>query len=638
VSSALAAGLVAQNWLTPLGASRAYSMLPKGHAALGFGLFLVAGLVAAAALWLDDEAPEERRGATRATPKRAPTGALLYAAVALVALASGLSYLDVESPLAIYPWGAGLVLLGVAAWRRDPPSPVTADRMTALGWAALLLVIAVAVAWRLPGLAEIPPQVHGDEAACGLEARRILHGEVPNLLGLGWYDIPYPSFALSALFMTLFGDDLFGLRMGSVVLGVASVGLLFLAARRLYGLRCATIAALLLAMSHWHVHFSRIGTDYMQACFAAMLALFFFVRARQDGRWLDWVIAGLAVGLSCSVYYAGRAVILVLAAFLVVERLCDGAAERRRSQGLTAMVLAAVMFVAPTYAVTARLPSALTDRSRGVFVLSEHNLEHSFGGDGERDVPRLLVEQAAKSLAAFNWRGERSDQHSHAAPLLDFWSGAVFAVALVALTALGWKRRYRLVVLWFWVNLVAGSILTVDAMFSPRMVVALPMVFVLPALLLDRWLESARRAGGVAGVLALAAIALFLPASALGNYADYFDLHVNRLQIARRPTLLARFVREVNADDRVYVYGRISLGYDTPRFLVPDVDGADMGTGTALPPPAEAAGKGIAVVVDAEWEGGPALLAAVEDAHPDALHSRLHLADGRVAFEVLRWR
>jgi hypothetical protein len=271
-----------------------------------------------------------------------------------------------------------------------------------------------------------------------------------------------------------------------------------------------------------------------------------------------------------------------------------------------------------------------------VFVLSEPNLEHSFGS-GERDVPRLLIEQTVNSLTAFNWRGERSDQHSHAAPLLDFWSAAVFAVALVGLTALGWKRRYRLVVLWFWINLVAGSILTVDAMFSPRMVVALPVVFVLPALLLDRWLESAQGAGRVARRVVLAAIALFLPASALGNYADYFDLHVHRLQIARRPTILARFAREVNADYRVYVYGRISLGYDTPHFLVPDVDGVDMGTAAALPPPAGSAAKGVAVVVDPEWEGGPALVAAIEAAHPEARHSRLHLADGRVAFEVLRW-
>ncbi len=532
--SALLTALFAQNWLTPLGASRAYSQLPKGRVGLGFALFLVAGLVAAAVVWRDgDSAKDGQAGPVGAA--LALNGGLLYGAVALVVLATGLAFFDIHSPVAVYPWAVGLVLL-VGAFVRHGERGVSAPKgMSTSEWLGLLMVIGLAFAWRFPGLADIPAQVHGDEAACGLEARRILRGEVANLLGLGWYEIPYLSFALSAAFMRIFGDDLFGLRMGSLTLGVATVGLLYLTLRRAYGLRVALTASSLLAVSHWHVHFSRIGTDYMQASFATMLTLFFFVRARQDGRRLDWVLAGLSIGLACSVYYAGRVILVILAAFLILERIADAvsgnvaddADRRRASAGPALLVLAAVLFVAPTFAVSARMPSTLTDRSRGVFLLSAQNLEHSFESTGTDGLPQLLALQAAKSLSAFNWRGERSEQHSHAAPLLDFWSGAAFAVGLIAFTAVGWRPRYRMIVLWFWANLILGSVLTVDAMFSPRMIVAVPIVFVFPALLLDRLCSLGERGFGRLGARGMGALLVgFVCASAVANYGDYFRLHV----------------------------------------------------------------------------------------------------------------
>ncbi len=622
----LAIAFAGQQLLTPLGESRALADLPEQWVGVGFALLVLGGLLAAVAVWATDGPRRQAGGDAR---EGMPSPGLLRAGLACGVTAALVCFLDPASRWAIAPWAIGLLLLAASCWQPAPARVAT--RLQSWEWICLSIATLVAVLYRFPDLAGAPAQVHGDEAACGLEARLILAGDVPNLLGIGWYDIPNLSFAISAASMAMFGDDLFGLRAASAILGVLSIPLLFFLVRRLFDPRAAALAAAMLACSHWHVHFSRIGTDYMQASFASLLALWFFVRALQDRRLFDWVMTGLCIGLAASVYHAGRVAPLVIAASLLLDRSAWDAPRRR---GVAMMVVAAVLFVAPTVTVIARLPSALVDRSNDVFVLSQANLKHTYEDSDADDPLEVLVLQTAHSLAAFNRRGERSEQHSHRAPLLDFWSGPLFAAGLIAFTALAWKRRYRLIAIWFWSSFVLGSVLTVDAMFSPRMIVALPVVFVFAGLILERaWRLAEPRIGGVASA---SLVVLLLAVSGVANWNDYFGLHLHRLQPEGPPTTLARYVRRAMPGHRVYVFGHQSILYETGRFLVPDFDGVDVGpTDLEVPVADPGAGKGLAFVLDRAWQGWRDQATRIEQAYPGASRSVLARANGRPAYELL---
>jgi len=63
-------------------------------------------------------------------------------------------------------------------------------RASLLRAGAVTGVLVLAVALRLPHLASVPPDVHGDEAAVGLDARALLHGGWGGLFGLGWAGVP----------------------------------------------------------------------------------------------------------------------------------------------------------------------------------------------------------------------------------------------------------------------------------------------------------------------------------------------------------------------------------------------------------------------------------------------------------------
>ena len=87
------------------------------------------------------------------------------------------------------------------------------------GWAGLGLVAGLtvlALSLRLPHLTGTPADVHGDEASIGLEAQAFLSGQNPNLFTVGFAAMPRLSYAIPAVSMRIFGNDLFGLRMASV--------------------------------------------------------------------------------------------------------------------------------------------------------------------------------------------------------------------------------------------------------------------------------------------------------------------------------------------------------------------------------------------------------------------------------------
>ena len=93
----------------------------------------------------------------------------------------------------------------------------------------LVLIIGLALALRLAEVANVPVFVAVDEAVTGNQARLILDGHLPSVFGLGWENLPALSYATHAATMSIFGDNLFGLRMSSVILGTLSIGLLLFA-------------------------------------------------------------------------------------------------------------------------------------------------------------------------------------------------------------------------------------------------------------------------------------------------------------------------------------------------------------------------------------------------------------------------
>ncbi len=456
-------------------------------------------------------------------------GALLSALVAS-ALVSG----PVEALAAQWFWIAGIVLLVIAAlvWPAPPPLPLSrlrwrlaADttsrdqsRWRALWntWGDWLLVgglLAVGLALRLPNLATMPYVVHGDEASCALEALRWLHGEVHTLFSTGWYGLPVAGFGIPALVMHFAGDDLFGLRLSSVIVGLLSLVLMYLLAREFAGRRVAFVATALLTFSHLHIQFSRSGIHYIHALFAVELTLWLLVRALRDRSAVAAVLAAVAMSLSAQVYFSARLVFVIVPLFIAGLLLLNRSLLAGRASTFGWLLAGVVAALGPLGAYFHANSNPLNSRTNEVLILSQTPWlrDHLIGQFGTADIPTVLLRQLAAVPLIPVGVADQSTQYGPHYSLLDIGVATLVTIGFFYALLRLREPAYLLLSIWITGTVMFGGVLTIDMPDWQRLLVMLPALCLLAALLLEDILHRVER-----GVVSLAARApaIRLPAPA----------------------------------------------------------------------------------------------------------------------------
>jgi len=95
---------------------------------------------------------------------------------------------------------------------------------------------------------------------------------------------PHPPLYYLTLhgWMAVFGKSPVVVRSLSVILGVASIGAVYLLAMELYDQRTGLVAALLLSLSTFHIQYSQTARMYAMLLFFAALSLLFYARCLKD--------------------------------------------------------------------------------------------------------------------------------------------------------------------------------------------------------------------------------------------------------------------------------------------------------------------------------------------------------------------
>jgi hypothetical protein len=235
------------------------------------------------------------------------------------------------------------------------------------------------------------------------------------------------------------------------------------------------------------------------------------------------------------------------------------------------------------------------------------------GASHEQDAYRtdnfgtIIGLQVQRTLESFTYTGETSMQYEHRAPLLDFWTGALFVLGV---GVFGWRLRnpsYFLLAIWLWLTLLLGSILTTDAPFSPHLVGMLALLAIFPALFIDLVWRLLERAAGTAGRFgAVIAVGALVSVAAFANVRDYVQVHTVLLQPADEFTVLSYYMLQVQDQYQVYFISRhdSSLDYDTVNFLAPGNEGISLRDGPIVlqPRPPD---KGMIFIIDpglSDWQ------------------------------------
>jgi 4-amino-4-deoxy-L-arabinose transferase-like glycosyltransferase len=466
---------------------------------------------------------------------------------------------------------------------------------------AVLLVIALLV--RTYDLAHIPANLGGDEGTQGVAALELVERPLGNPFSTGWYSVPTMSFLAYGLSMRVFGATVTGLRMLSALIGAATVLTTFLLARDLWGERVAWLSGIMLTVSHFHIHFSRLGSNQIFDGFFMTLALWLLVRGLRSrdngsisrggshatGR-LKFALTGATIGAGWYGYFGARLVGIVAACYLGWRAVVEHRFLARYGRDMLVMACAALVVVAPLLLHYTAHPETMASRFNQVSIFASGWLAREQAITG-RSAASLLLQQLWKSISAFNYTLDPTFWYRPQIPLLDFFSGILFIIGLVWSMAENSAAHWRwpangLLLLWFWLAIILGWVLTENPPSSMRMTVIAPALAIFVSLGLNWLMElkdslKSHVSHLTAYVLRFTLYSLLLAIVFLNLY--YYFLIYTPTRIYGNPnaevaTELGRYLREQDDKAVAYFYGPPFMYWDfgTLRFLARDVEGVNV--------------------------------------------------------------
>ncbi len=558
----------------------------------GVAYYVVAvGLFAGLVYWLERSTNEP--GAIAAW-RRALAAHRLRAGMTIVGLALTLAAARAtiaEPPPASFrgyliAWALGVVLVVAAQWPAVTSWPTAWARWRpwlaahAFELAALALWVLLAAFLRLWRIEQIPYPLSGDEAAMGLEARRVMAGELRNPFTVGWLSHPTLWFFGQAQVMALVGSNILGLRLLSALIGVTSVITLYLAAREMFGLAVAQIAAALLAAYPFHIHFSRQGLNNISDAWLTPLVFFFLLRGLRRREHWAMALAGVCLGLMQYGYLGSRVAPLVVAAFLLTLALGEREFIARHARGLLALVIGALAAGMPILFWYLRHPNDFSARLVIIGILQTGWLDAEMARTG-RTAWQVLGEQLQRAFLAFNFYTDTGPHYHAPQPLLSFLPSIFFVFGVADALLHGRDRRMALLLWAVVLPLIFGGALTIGVPFAARLVVCIPAVCILVAWGIWRlsslvgWLAAQR------GTWAIGLAALITALVMVNDVRFYFGEYASKPYFSDMNTEAATVAGQYLANLKgyqAYLFGAPLMYVDHPtlRYLAGDGERFDV--------------------------------------------------------------
>jgi 4-amino-4-deoxy-L-arabinose transferase-like glycosyltransferase len=428
---------------------------------------------------------------------------------------------------------------------------------------ALLAIVLLAAFLRLYRIDTIPPGDRYDPAYYGVDALRILGGEWPVFFSTNFGREALFSY-LVALYIALFGIAPQAMYVTSAVVGILTVPATYLLAAELFsteegrlGQFGGLVAAAAVAISYWHLNWSRFGVRAILLPFLAALTFYFLWRALRTDSKRNFAAAGFFLGLSLYSYQAARLLpVLVVLAFVYV------AASRRRLTRndlvhLSIVGLVALIAFAPlgTYFLTH--PGSFYERVGQTSILSS-----SEGATGHL---RAIGKGLKDTLLAISFYGDlEPTTNLPGRPILNgLLSLLFFAGVLISLFRIR-KPAYLFILSWL-ALMAVPAVLSQQGPIAKRAIGTLPAVMMAMAIgalvpwdVLSAWVERRgwRQAKGISLAALVAILAIFLYSTAL-TYRDYFIVWAGDPDLFTHfevgPTAIGQYADTLPPEERVYI-------------------------------------------------------------------------------------
>ena len=244
-----------------------------------------------------------------------------------------------------------------------------------------ILILAIASFFRLWQLNSIPPGLYPDEAINGNDAIFALENDQ--------YKLFYPEnngregffINLIALSFKIFGVHIWSLKLIGALIGILTVLGLYFLTKELFNSRyLALLSSYFLAISFWHVNFSRIGFRGIMVPFCLIWSFYFLFKAlnlrqiHKSNAITSLALSGFFFGLGFHTYIAFRVavIILIIPIIMILIKFWKGARSHFWQYGVWPLMIIAVALPIGIYFL--QNPQDFIGRAGGVSVFPKKAL------------------------------------------------------------------------------------------------------------------------------------------------------------------------------------------------------------------------------------------------------------------------
>ncbi len=424
------------------------------------------------------------------------------------------------------------------------PTPRWPGRRTEAG--TLLLILIVAAFFRGYRLDSIPPGFTHDEAGHGHDAVAILHGARPIYETVGYGREPLYDYVVAVL-MPIFGTNYLTLRFTSVLAGLLLIVVAHFWIRRAFDVPIAIVTSASLAVSFWAISTSReaLRSALLPVIFTA--AMYFMWQAvkpfeRQTrlprlspraAKWINYLIAGLFIGLSLYTYLAARVLPFAIGWLWLYLLVFQHQLWKQHWLGLIVMVAIGLALAAPMFVYLAAHPGV----EYRVTQLSGP-IDQLFAGK-----PDEVLSNGLRALGMFSVSGDNLWLYNvPGRPILDWPLAIMFYIGVIVAIGRFRKTEYAFALFWLIVAMIP-SLLTGVVASSLRSIAAQPIVYLFVGIgyvQLARWIDRVIDSHTLRSI----PLVVLIVASMAYTYHDYFDqwgqardvrvaYHVNLFEMAQ---------------------------------------------------------------------------------------------------------
>lgn len=217
--------------------------------------------------------------------------------------------------------------------------------------AALIVITFIGGFLRFYKMPENPPSLNGDEISFGYAAYSILKtGKDDNgnflplvIQSVGDYKNPLPAY-LMILPIKLFGLNDFSVRLQNALIGTIMIPVFFLFLKNfLKNKLAALLGSFFLAISSWHIYYSRYAYETLIASFFVLLGIWFFMKMFEGKR--RW--AYLSAFFLMLTMYTAPAPRLFIPVFIIASLVFKFQWFRKNRDKLTIFILTSVILGLP---------------------------------------------------------------------------------------------------------------------------------------------------------------------------------------------------------------------------------------------------------------------------------------------------